>query len=58
MYLGIVVNKMKTYLMTQGQHSMTECLGIKIPKYVCLAKVYKRIRYDRLVEGRYCKNVV
>ena len=53
-----IIDMVKDFLIAKSQRSMTECLGIQIPKYVRLAKVCDRIRYDGLVEGRIAKNVV
>ena len=46
------VDVVDNFLLAQGHHSMMECLGIQMPKYVCLAKVCDRIRYAGLVEER------
>ena len=48
----VIVNMVKNFLLIQAQHSMVECLELKVPKYVRLAKVCNRIRYAGLVEGR------
>ena len=48
----VTVDMVKDFLISLGQRSMMECLGIRIPRYAHLAKVCDRIIYDGLVEGR------